>query len=352
MLTSSRVGLLEPCDNACARNRYLIVILSWIAMSCGLSSVSSAQPIELQEVLSIGGFFDIADIAVGQDGNIYVADHRDFSISKYDSHGQLISRVGHQGVAPGEFVSGPHSIALLDSTLVATDQVGTGAVRFFDLDLNYTGSAQITLASNIDPAPNQLLYYGTVDLADVTTLKSYIGAYALNGEISSMFELRDMHKYNTENQFILLVGPLGRIVVVFQAVNRIDVYDLSGNVLNRLSVADLPLRYEGGFIDLEGQIPLPDHMIESISYVPGGMIFTGAVLDHAGNLLLEHGGEIEEMPVRRSVYVMTLAGEEKGVFKMPPYTRLVYMDRKGFAYAVTTTDSTDFLRKYKLEYLE
>ncbi len=335
-----------------ARNRYLIVILSWIAITGAYSLTSIAQTIKLQEVLSIGGAFEVTDITVGRDGSIYVADRRGFSISKYDSQGQLISQVGHQGMAPGEFVSGPRSIALLDSILIATDQKGMGTMHFFDLDLNYTGSAQITVVGDMDSAPNQRLYYESADLMDVKVLNSYISAYAPNGETSRIFELKNLHKYNIENRFFLLAGHPDKVIVVFRAVNRIDVYDLSGNVLNRLSVADLPMRYEGSFIGLEGRTPLPDHVVKSISYVPGGMVFTGAVLDHKGNLFLEHGGKIEEMPIRRSVYVMTLEGEEKGGFKMSPYTRLIYMDRKGFAYAVTTTDSTDFLRKYKLEYLE
>ncbi len=371
MLIPSRVDLLALFDNV--RNSCLILALGWIAITCGCSSASSAQSIELQEVLSIGGFFDIMDITVGQDGSIYVADRRDFSISKYDSQGQLVSQIGSLGVAlgkfvgspqtyiigvglawvdPGEFFDGPYSIALLDSILIATDEKGMGTMHFFDLDLNYTGSDQIIMTDDMDSAPNGLLYYGSIDLIDITAFRSYIRTYVPNGEMSRIFELRDMHKYRMENSYFLLAGYPGKIVIVFETVNRIDVYDLSGNILNRLSVADLPLRYEGSFMDLKVSTLLPDHVVESMSYVYGGIMFTGAVLDREGNLFLEHGGKNGEMPVRRSVYVMTLAGEEKGVFKMPPHTHLFYMDKKGYAYAVTRTRSTDLLKKYKLEYLE
>ncbi|MXW31516.1 MAG: hypothetical protein F4100_05655 [Rhodothermaceae bacterium] len=346
----SRAGLPALFNDA--RNSCLVLTLGWIAISCGFSSASSAQYIELDEVLSIGGFFEVTDITVGRDGSIYVADRGDFSISKYDSQGQLISRLGSQGVAPGEFANGPQYIALVDSTVIATDQKGTGVMHIFDLDLNYEGSAQVSLPLDMDSAPNELLYFGSTDLTDLTTVKRYIGTYVPHGEPSRIFELKDMHEYNIENFFFLLAGYPGNVVIVFRAVNRIDVYDLSGNIVDQLSVSDLPLRYEGMPVDL-GELPnLPDEVVKSVSYVPGGIMFTSAVLGHEGNLFLEHGGKDGEVSVRRSVYVMTLAGEEKGVFKMPPYTRLVYMDRKGYAYAVTTTDSTDFLRKYKLEYLE
>ena len=345
-------SLLTPLRVDNVRNSRLLLTLGWMTILCGVGPVSSAQPIELQEVLSIEGFFDIVDITVGGDGNIYVADRGDFSISKYNSQGQLISRLGSQGVAPGEFVNGPQAIALIDSTVIATDQKGTGAMHFFDLDLNYEGSAEITIAGDMDSAPNKLLYFGSIDFTDRVTLKRYIGTYVPHGEPSRIFELRDMHKYNMENLYYLLAGSPGKIVIVFYAVNRIDVYDESGNILDRLSVADLPLRYEGRPVDF-GELPhFPDHVVESISYVPGGFMFTSAVLDHEGNLFLEHGGKDGERPVSRSVYVMTLAGEERGVFKMPPYTRLLYIDKNGYAYALTTTESSDVLKKYKLEYLE
>lgn len=347
MFTSSRVGLLTLCENA--RNSCLILALAWIAVACGLSSTGSAQPVELQEVLSLDGFFGISDIAVGRDGSIYIADHQSFALSKYDPQGRLIRQVGSQGVAPSEFVNGPHLIVLIDSILVATDQKGTGVLHYFDLDLSYERSDQIETPVDMDVALDGQFYLGNLDLI---TLDMHVATFAPPGDLKRIFKLKDMHKYNMENQFILLAGNPGRIVVVFQMVNRIDVYDLSGNILNQLSVANLPLRYEGSFMDLEEGIPLPDHMAESISYVPGGMMFTGAALDHQGNLFLEHGGKAEETPVRRSVYVMTLSGEEKGIFEMPPYTRLAYMDGKGYAYAVTTAESSTLLKKYKLVYLE
>ena len=245
-------------------------------------------------------------------------------------------------------VNGPHSIVLIDSILVATDRKGTGTLHYFHLDLSYSGSEQVTTPTDMDVAVNGQIYFGDLDL---NTLDMHVATFTPPSDLKRVFQLKDMYKYNMDNRFILLAQKAGRIVVVFQMVNRIDIYDLSGNILDRLTVPNLPLRYEGNFMDL-GRSPLPDHIVESISYVPGGMIFTGAALDHKGNLFLEHGGKIDEMPIRRSVYVMTLSGQDKGVFKLPPYTRLAYIDKKGYAYTVTTTESSTSLKKYKLVYLE
>ncbi len=161
----------------------------------------SAQPVILQEILSIDGFYSISDLTVGNDGSIYVADHRNFSLSKFDSSGRLIRKVGGQGVAPGEFVRGPRHLILMDSLLIVSDQKGTGALHFFDLNLNFKGSTQVATTLDMDVAPDKRLYLGTTDLA---TLDRYVATYTPNEVPQRLFELSDIHRYNLENQFILL----------------------------------------------------------------------------------------------------------------------------------------------------
>ena len=286
---------------------------------------------------------------MGNDSSIYVADHRNFSLSKFDSSGRLIRKVGGQGVAPGEFVRGPRNVILMDSLLIVSDQKGTGALHFFDLNLNFKGSTQVATILDMDVAPDERLYLGTIDLA---TMDRYVAIYTPHEVPQRLFELSDIHKYNLENQFILLARYPERIAIVFEAVNRIDIYDPSGHLLNRFSIAGLPLRYQGRYLDTSRPLQLPDDIVESISYVPGGMIFTSAVMDHEGNLFLEHGGKIEEMPASKSVYVITLEGREKGMFQMPRRTSLVHIDETGHAYAAETTKESTVLKKYKIEYQE
>ncbi len=329
----------------------LFLIAPWVVVSCGIAlPVSvSAQPAVLQEVLSIDGFYSISDLTVGNDSSIYVADHRDFSLSKFDSSGRLIRKVGTQGVAPGEFVSGPRHLVLLDNLLIASDQKGTGTLHFFDLNLNFKFSTQVATPIDMDVAPDERLYLGTTDLA---TLDSYVAIYTPSEVPQRLFEVSDTYRYNLENRFILLARYPERIAVVFQFVNRIDIYDLSGYRLNRFSIAGIPLRYQGRNMDAIGRPQLPDDIVESISYVPGGIIFTSAVMDHDGNLFLEHGGKMDKMPASRSVYIVTLEGMEKGVFQMPRKTRLMHIDETGHAYAAETTKESTMLKKYKIEYQE
>ena len=324
-------------------------MVPWVLVLYGiiLPISVSAQPVILQEILSIEGFYTISDLTVGNDSNIYVADHGNFSLSKYDSSGRLIRRVGGQGVAPGEFVSGPRHLTLMDSLLIVSDHKGTGTLHFFDLNLNFKFSTQVATPMDMDVAPDERLYLGTTDLA---TLDRYVAMYTQNEVPQRLFKISDIHKYNLENRFILLARYPGRIAIVFQAVNRIDVYDPSGQLLNRFSIEGLPLRYQGRYMDTVRRPHLPDDIVESISYVPGGLVFTSAVMDREGNLYLEHGGKIEKMPASRMVYMITLEGIEKGMFQMPRGTSLKHIDETGHAYAAETTKESTVLKKYIIEY--
>ena len=329
----------------------LFLIVPWVVVSYGIvSPISvSAQPVLLQEILSIDGFYSITDLTVGIVSSIYVVDHRDFSLSKFNSIGRLIRKVGGQGVAPGEFVSGPRHLTLMDSLLTVSDQKGSGTLYSFNLNLNFKFSTQVAAPIDMDVAPDERLYLGTTDLA---TLDRYVAMYTPNEVPQRLFELIDIHRYNLENQFILLAWYPERTAIVFHAVNRIDIYDPSGHLLNRFSIAGLPLRYQGRYMDWIRRPQLPDEIVESISYVPGDLVFTGAVMDHEGNLFLEHGGKTEEMPVSRSVYIITLEGVEKGMFQMPRRTSLMHIDETGHAYAAETTRESTVLKKYKIEYQE
>ena len=330
-------------------NSCLFLIVPWVVVSFRIVSPisGSAQPVVLHEILSIDGFYSISDLAVGNDSSIYVADHDNFLLTKYDSSGRLIRKVGGQGVAPGEFVSGPRHLTLMDSLLIVSDHKGTGTLHFFDLNLNFKVSTQFSAPLDMDVAPDERLYLGTIDLA---TLDRYVAMYTQNEVPQRLFKISDIHRYNLENRFILLARYPERIAIVFQAVNRIDVYDPSGHLLNRFSIEGLPLRYQGRYMDTIRRPQLPDDIVESISYVPGGLVFTSAVMDSEGNLFLEHGGKIEEMPASRSVYVITLEGKERGMFQMPRGTSLKHIDETGHAYAAETTKESTVLKKYKIEY--
>lgn len=80
---------------------------------------------ELEEDLSIGReddenytFYDIKDIVVDNDENIFILDKRNFRIQKYDKNGNYLQTIGREGKGPGEF-----SILLLGISLDPAENI-------------------------------------------------------------------------------------------------------------------------------------------------------------------------------------------------------------------------------------
>jgi hypothetical protein len=66
--------------------------------------------LDLAEDLSIGRegdpnlqFFGVRDVAVDPQGNIYVADMKNYRVQKFDKDGKYLLSIGRQGQGPGEF---------------------------------------------------------------------------------------------------------------------------------------------------------------------------------------------------------------------------------------------------------
>ncbi len=150
----------------------LILAVAWVPLSDILDSTmqTSAQPVALHEILSIEEFFSITDVRVADDGSIYVADNNSFTVSKYDSQGRLVRRVGTQGMAPGEFAGGPDHLALVDGDLIGSDNGPANTMHYFDSDLNYKGSSQVASPLDMDIGPNGVLYFGAIDVTTLTRI--------------------------------------------------------------------------------------------------------------------------------------------------------------------------------------
>lgn len=84
MVDYSTVSVRLP--NRAAQGRFGFIFKFFIAALwiLRLSLLASAQAVELQEVLSIGDFYEVAE-----GGSIFILDEKDFTVSKYDSEGRL-----------------------------------------------------------------------------------------------------------------------------------------------------------------------------------------------------------------------------------------------------------------------
>jgi hypothetical protein len=137
MLVNAYLALIivVACDSADhAIKRYSIFPSATRVAYDPFNQVTSS----LKRVVAIGSlegqdeyvFGVIADVAVGDNGTIYVADPKLKRVSVYSSGGEWIRQIGKEGRGPGEVVA-PFGLALAGNAIAVFDQA-TGTVSVFD----------------------------------------------------------------------------------------------------------------------------------------------------------------------------------------------------------------------------
>jgi DNA-binding beta-propeller fold protein YncE len=102
------------------------------------------------------GFFGPRDIAVGNDGLVYISDTGNNRIGVYTPEGQFVAQIGGKGNQPGQFDE-PVGIAFsADGDLFVADE---GNQRVQVLAVGQTGSLQAKGSWSVDAWPhNEMLY--------------------------------------------------------------------------------------------------------------------------------------------------------------------------------------------------
>ena len=140
----------------------LLLMLSTILMSANLIDVYKKGPIKLIADPEFGKntdwgklFFDfhrgsqtgkpigiLKGIAVADDGSIFISNHSQHNIFKFDEDGNFVKKFGKKGSKPGEFFRRPSSISILDNRyLIVT--IYHGKIHLFDLDGNFVKRIQM-----------------------------------------------------------------------------------------------------------------------------------------------------------------------------------------------------------------
>jgi hypothetical protein len=136
-----------------------LLLLSTPAMAQAGGQVPA---IRVERLLSLGGdfgsatFADVADVATGPSGEVYVLDAGDKAVKVYSATGRFIRRFGRQGSGPGEFQM-PVSIRV--DSIVHVSDLGQRRMSYFSLDGRH-------LRTSRDPAA------GDVGLLRVTHLRN------------------------------------------------------------------------------------------------------------------------------------------------------------------------------------
>jgi hypothetical protein len=84
----------------------------------------------------------LKDIAMADDGSIFISNYSQYTIFKFDKDGNFIKKFGKKGNKTGEFFWRPSSISILDNRYL-TVRIYHGRIHLFDLDGNFVKRMQM-----------------------------------------------------------------------------------------------------------------------------------------------------------------------------------------------------------------
>lgn len=105
--------------------------------------------------------FNIVDIAVDKNNNLFILDLGEKNIKKYSQHGELLKVIGREGEGPGEFIY-PRCISITNDEMCVGD-LFTHRISFFTVEGIFIKSVickGITSIAKIIASKNQLLVSG------------------------------------------------------------------------------------------------------------------------------------------------------------------------------------------------
>jgi hypothetical protein len=141
---------------------FLLMMLSTAVMSEDLIDVYKKGPIKLIPDSEFGKdtdweelFYDfrsesqngkpigiLKDIAVADDGSLFVSNYSQYNIYKLDKNGNFIKKFGKKGSQPGDFFWRPSSISILDNRYLMV-RIYHGRIHLFDLEGNFVKRLQM-----------------------------------------------------------------------------------------------------------------------------------------------------------------------------------------------------------------
>lgn len=190
----------------------------------------------------------VNDVAVGNGGEIYVADGQLEIVRMYDADGNYLRDIGRRGQGPGEYAYAPSLGTLPDGTLVISD-TSSGRISFFSpagdyLD-SFTAARVGSFTVDRDGNIHAQRFEGEPVLAEFTRGGEQLGRLPVPA--------RDIAGAET---FVLGWGE-GNIYP-FPVETQWDFSPLGYLVTGRNDVYDIELRRPDGTVHLRRDIPRPE----------------------------------------------------------------------------------------------
>lgn len=212
------------------------------------SSIWGDSPqISLELVNTIGGldedddndiFFNPFDVVLDASDNLYVLDTGHHRIQKYGPDRKYLSTIGREGDGPGE-LKGPVHLNIVNNELVVNSS-REQKVHYFTLDGKYISTTRVIRNTGLfiplgsgkmaisdqgrarRPEPDNLM----IDILDNDG--GFINAFMTPKDYGNNFQ-------GTGNTFFMTSDPQENIYVTFKFQNRIEKYNLNGEMLMQIS---------------------------------------------------------------------------------------------------------------------
>lgn len=132
------------------------MLLTLLLLSAPAAAQPGGQPagVRLERLLTLGGdfgssdatFVDVADVAAGPSGEVYVLDAGDKAVKVYSQAGRFIRRFGRQGGGPGEFQL---PVDMVVDSLVRVSDLGLQRMTYFTLTGRHVRTSGTTASSDL-----------------------------------------------------------------------------------------------------------------------------------------------------------------------------------------------------------
>jgi len=176
-------------------------------------------------------------LAIDEDGNIYICDHMGHNILKYSRSGKLLKIIGRKGQGPGEFIF-PNALCYANAKLFITD-VGNGRLQILDKKGAYLSSFKmINFPINIAIMKNEI--FG-ITIPRFGNQKHLISVFNEKGRLLRKFgEFLSFVTNLTPSASEALIKAFGnKIYVLFQYYPVLRIYSLKGELIQQIEFNEL-----------------------------------------------------------------------------------------------------------------